>query len=160
MRKAKVEPSFEHYLGFLSDGQPLVIVLKGHLVIESLLVEVIQLRRPGNRAWKMNFPDKVSTCVAEGLLPSANAPFYLRLNDIRNDFAHVLGHKLTYDDAFALVKDMAAAGYDFSDDTIHTDRTLSEEWYGLEGCIIEAIDDLYFELAWILHDNGGPHRLG
>lgn len=160
MRKAKIEPSFMHYLEGTKGAEFLPLVLTGHLVVEALLVELIQLRRPGNAAWRMNFREKVEACVAESFVPANRAPLYLRLNEMRNDFAHSLGHELPFDDAFTLVKDMAAVGFDFSDDTIHLDREKSEEWYGVYGCLIEALNEFYFTLAWALHDNGGAHRLG
>ena len=159
MRKAKIDPSFMHFTDGVKGGEFLPIVLTGHLVVEALLVDLIQLRRPGDRAWRMNFKGKVDACVGYGFISATKAPLYLRLDDIRNDFAHTLGHELVFDDAFQLVKDMAAVGFDFSDDTIHLDRAKSEEWYGIWGCLIEALNDFYFDLAWILHDNGGPDRL-
>jgi len=83
----------------------------------------------------------------------------LRLNDIRNDFAHSLGHKLTFDDAFDYVVKMASAGYDFSDEAIFRDKKLSREWYGIEGIFTEILTELYSELAWLLDAQGGPDRL-
>lgn len=159
IRKAKVEPSFFHYLEGLKEGQPLELILVGHLVIDALLVELIQLKVVSDQPWKWNFPTKVQSCVDGGHLSAASQPFYIRLNDIRNDFAHMLGHKLTFDDLFAFVSDMAKAGYDFSDDTIHSDRKLSEEWYGFEGVLSEILNDLYSELAESLLNHGGPDRM-
>lgn len=144
----------------MGDQEHLVTVLKGHLVIEALLVEVIQLRKPGDKAWKLTFPEKVAKCVAEGRLPAHHAPIYLKLNDIRNDYSHILGHDLTHDDVFELVKEMGAVGYDFSDETIYLNKELSAEWYGVGGCLIEALNNMHMELAWVLHENGGPNRLG
>lgn len=160
IRKAKVEPSFSHYLEGLKEGQPLELVLVGHLVLDALLVEIIQLKIVGDTPWNWHFPTKVQCCVDKGFLSGTSQPFYTRFNDIRNDFAHMLGHKLTFDDVFALVADMANAGYDFSDDTIHSDRKLSEEWYGIEGVLIEILNNLYFELAESLHSHGGADRMG
>jgi hypothetical protein len=52
MRKAKDTPSFDHYLHALSkNDEALVTVLKGHLVIEALLVEMIQLRVANDAMW-------------------------------------------------------------------------------------------------------------
>lgn len=59
MRKAKDVPSFDHYLHALSaSDEALLTVLKGHLVIEALLVELIQLRVTNDSVWKWNFPKK------------------------------------------------------------------------------------------------------
>lgn len=159
MRKAKLSPSFSLYLERLKKHQPLELVLRGHLVIEALLVELIQLQVANDRPWKWDFPSKVRWCVDKSLIPAERESCYLHFNDIRNDFAHILGHELTFDDLHDLLVDMAQAGYDFSDDTIYSDRELSEKWYGMEGALQEIINEFYFELAFSLHDHGGPDRL-
>jgi len=159
IRKANVHPSFTQYLDRLRDEQPLELVLVGHLVLEALLVELIQLKDHHDKCWKLPFSEKLQRCSKMGTLLPARVPFYQRLNDIRNDFAHVLGHRLEFDDVFALVGDMAIAGYDFSDQTVYSDRKLSEEWYGVQGVLVEVLNNLYFELAESLLINGGASRL-
>ncbi|MEZ6072972.1 MAG: hypothetical protein R3C10_22580 [Pirellulales bacterium] len=99
-RRAKLAPRFVAYLDDLGRNQPLELVRTGHLVIEALLVELIQLSTPGNVPWSWNFPAKVDHCIAAGLLPSWRKSFYLAINHMRNDFIYVLGHELTYDDVF------------------------------------------------------------
>ena len=160
MRKAKIDPSFNHYLESVAGDQPLDLVLRGHLVIEALLVELIQTKQPGDQPWKWNFPQKADFCVAQNLLDSPRAEVCKRLNDIRNDFAHVLGHRVTFDELFTLVCQAAQAGLDFSDDTIHQNRALSEEWYGIDGVITEIFNSMYFDLAEALVNAGGPDRRG
>ena len=135
MRKAKVSPSFLAYLDGLKRDQPLELILVGHLVVEALLVELIQLDLASDQPWKWTFPKKVEHCVSKGLVDAARKTVYLRLNDIRNDFAHSLGHRLE-------------------------NRSLSEEWYGLEGVLTEVLNEMYLELAYSLHENGGPDRTG
>jgi hypothetical protein len=49
MRKAKVIPHFMHYLDKTGEDT-IPLVLLGHLVAEALLVEVVQLKRPGDKA--------------------------------------------------------------------------------------------------------------
>lgn len=160
MRKAAVSPSFSLYLEHLAQDQPLDLVLRSHLVIEALLVELIQLRKSGDTSWKWNFRDKTKFCVDEGFLPATREAMYLKLNDIRNDFGHILGHRMTFNDAFTYVEEMFSLGYEFSDDTIHQDRKLSEEWYGIEGILMEIVGNLYQELSGVLLQNGGPDRTG
>lgn len=159
-RKATTEPSFDAYLSNLGTDQPIELVLLGHLVIEALLVEIIQLSEHSEKPWRWNFPKKLDYVETKGLLPSPHRQFYERLNDIRNDFAHMLGHRLTFDEVFKLAQDLAAAGYDFSDSTLHTHRERSEEWYGCDGALTEVIMELYYELTEILATNGGPDRRG
>ena len=160
MRKAKVSPSFEIYLKGLTKGQPVELILVGHLVVEALLVEIINLTIKGDKPWKWSYPDKVAHCLKLGLIDAKQQATLLRLNEIRNDFAHSLGHTLNFDDVFAYVKEMAAAGYEFSDTTIYEDKSLSEEWYGFDGVIIEILNELYFGLAEVLATNGGSDRRG
>lgn len=59
MRKAATFPSFQHYLVATDiDDQRLVTILKGHLVVEALLVELLELRVPADAPWAWNFPKK------------------------------------------------------------------------------------------------------
>lgn len=161
MRKASAEPSFEYYLYELSKKDyALVTVLKGHLVVEALLVELIQLRVSNDTPWKWSFPTKTSKCLSFGFIDQFQADALNDLNDLRNDFAHVLGQALTFDRIFSLVRKAATAGFDFSDDTIHLDKKLSEEWYGVDGCLIEVLNSFYFDLAMVLLDQGGPDHTG
>ena len=160
MRKAKETPSFEHYLHALSNNdEALVFVLKGHLVIEALLVELIHLRSPGDIVWRWNFPKKTSKCVDFGFITKDKADALNNLNDLRNDFAHILGQDITFDRIFMLVQKAVHAGFDFSDDTIQ-DRNKAEQWYGINGGLIEILNSFYFDLAFTLYDNGGPNRMG
>lgn len=161
MRKAKATPSFDHYLHALSkDDEALLTVLKGHLVVEALLVELIRLRVNGDMMWRWNFPTKTSKCVEFGFITQDQAEALNDLNDLRNDFAHVLGQDINFDRVFSLAQKAAYAGFDFSDDTLHQDRATAEEWYGIDGGLLEILNSFYFDLALILHDNGGPNRMG
>jgi hypothetical protein len=161
MRKAAASPSFEHYLTVIdTDDQRLVTVLKGHLVIEALLVELLELHVPVDAPWKWNFPTKTAKCIEFGLITTRQAEALNELNDIRNDFAHVLGQRLGFERAFGMVRKAASAGFDFSDDTIHQDEVKSKEWYDTDGCIVEALNSFYFDLAMLLLEKGGPDRTG
>lgn len=161
MRKAKATPSFEHYLHTLSrDDEALLTVLKGHLVVEALLVELIQLRETGDMMWRWSFPTKTSKCVEFGFITQDQAEALNDLNNLRNDFAHVLGQDISFDRVFSLAQKAAHAEFDFSDDTLHQDRATAEEWYGIDGCLLEVLNSFYFDLASILHDRGGPDRTG
>lgn len=158
MREATVEKQFMDYVYMSGDGDTIQTVVIGHFVIEALLVELIELRIPGDSAWKMSFPQKLTECVSLGVLSASSEPFYRRLNDIRHGRIQVFKHEISFDDAFMLVKDMAAAGYDFSDDRMHTDREYSQKRYGVNDCLMEAINELCLELACMLHDHDGPDR--
>jgi hypothetical protein len=161
MRKAAASPSFEHYLKVINtDDQRLVTVLKGHLVVEALLVELLELHVPADAPWKWNFPKKTAKCVEFGLITASQAEALNELNSIRNDFAHVLGQRLGFERAFAMVQKAASAGFDFSDDTIHQDEIKSRECYDTDGCVVEVLNSFYFDLAMLLLEHGGPDRTG
>jgi hypothetical protein len=97
----------------------------------------------------------VDKCVEIGLLTDEVGKSLKAFNNVRNDFAHILGHRLTFDDVFELVKKVAGAGFDFTDDTIWTDRQLSEELYEIEGVVNEVVRNIYLDLAYVLHEEGG-----
>jgi len=161
MRKAATSPSFEQYLRAINtDDQRLVTVLKGHLVVEALLVELLELHVPVDAPWKWNFPTKTEKCVEFGLITTSQAEALNELNNIRNDFAHVLGQQLGFDRAFGMAQKAASAGFDFSDDTIYQDEVKSKEWYDTDGCIVEVLNSYYFDLAMLLLEHGGPDRTG
>ncbi len=159
MRKAVASPSFEHYLRAIdTDDERLVTILKGHLVVEALLVELLELDVPVDAPWKWNFPTKTAKCVELGLITASKAEALNELNNIRNDFAHVLGQSLGFERVFDLVQKAASAGFEFSDDAIHQDQVKSKQWYGTDGCIIEVLNSFYSDLAMLLLERGGPNR--
>lgn len=158
MRKAALSPSFDHYLSSFGDEDVIVLILKGHLVIEALLVELLQTQGDSDIYWKWNFPKKCDALIDKKLLSVEQAAALKDFNDIRNDIAHILGHTVTFDRVFKLAGKLAAGGFDFSDDTIHQNRKLSEEWYGITGGLVDIINSFYFDLAWILQEAGGPDR--
>lgn len=161
MRKAAALPSFEHYLKVIStDDHRLVAVLKGHLVVEALLVELLEIHVPVDAPWNWNFPTKTAKCVEFGLITAPQAEALNELNNIRNDYAHVLGQRLGFERVFVLVRKAASAGFNFSDDTIHQDEVKSKAWYDTDGCIVEVLNSFYFDLAMLLLEHGGPDRTG
>ncbi|MBD1933023.1 MULTISPECIES: hypothetical protein [Cyanophyceae] len=53
MGKPVLARFFEHYIGQLSrNDEILVTLLKGHLIVEALLVEIIQLKPSNDQPWK------------------------------------------------------------------------------------------------------------
>lgn len=161
MRKPVLAPSFNHYLGQLSQNDELLVtVLKGHLVIEALLVELIQLKISNDQPWRWNFLQKIDWCVKEGYISAQKGVALKAFNDIRNDFAHVLGHQLAFDQVFTVAQQLGEAGFDFSDKTIYTDRELSKHEYGIDGAIIDILNTIFFDLAFTLMENGGHDHSG
>jgi hypothetical protein len=135
----------------------LSIVVMGHLVIESLLVESIktQLKFPDEfDPYSLSFPKKVELCVAQDILSPSQKAVYLKLNTIRNKFAHQLNYDFTFDEAFNYAKEMAIAGFDFSDTTIHTNKESAREMYGIQLTLFEIMAHLEIRLIIYLHDHG------
>ncbi len=156
VRKAASSPSIDFFLTDHPQKDALILILTGHLSIEYLLIEIIGLRcTDKEKLWRWNFPKKVEKCVELDFISKGMAEGLNALNDVRNDFAHILGHKLTFDDAFDLVGKVARAGFIFTDDNIWDDRQLSQEWYGIDGVIDEVVRNIYLDLAFILNENGG-----
>ena len=83
------------------------------------------------------------------LIDEETASLLHKINRIRNNIAHDLYYKLTFDEVFSLVEDSAKIGVDYSDDTIFEDKKLSEEYYGLEGLIKELFPNLFLHILYV-----------
>lgn len=148
--------SFDYYIN-PKDRTALTIVLRGHLVIENLLVESIKtkLELPAEfDPYNLSFPSKVELCISLGIIPIEKKTCYIKFNNIRNKFAHQLNYDLSHDDLFNYAKEMALAGFDFSDETIHSDKEQAKEMYGVDLTLFEIIGHLETDLICYLHDCG------
>lgn len=135
----------------------LSMVSMGHLVVENLLVESIktQLKVPDEfDPYKLNYPQKVELCIALEIMPSYEKSVYLKLNGIRNKYAHQLNYELSFDEAFEYAKEMSDIGTPFTDDTIYENRELSKEYYGVEGIMTEILNHLSMPLFFFLDKQG------
>jgi len=156
------QPNLNHLMSLFSD-EIMSAFINGHLIIESLLVQLIdlKLKNPDDfNAFHLNFPGKVNLCKALDLIDIDLATFLLEMNSIRNRFVHRLGYNLSFDDAFSFVQAAAKGGIDFSDDTIYNDKEKSQEWYGIEGIIQEVFQNTAQDLSWIMDENGGEFQFG
>ncbi|PTC00279.1 glycyl-tRNA synthetase subunit alpha [Thalassospira xiamenensis] len=93
-----------------------------------------------------------------GLISQSTAEFLFEVNKIRNNLAHRLGYEINFSKVFELAKLAALGGIDFSDDTIHQDRELSEEWYDVEGIIQEVFQNAAQDLSFLVEQNGGKFQ--
>ena len=135
-----------------SASEELHLVLRGHLLIEALLNEIIQrsFEYPNAiRDLRQSFFTKVKMLRAVNRIGDGEQRVLLAVNSLRNKMAHQLHFKVTFSDSFDLVQVAAQAGIDFSDDTIHADRKLSEEWYGTAGVLTEVISNTFQHLVWM-----------
>jgi hypothetical protein len=160
--KGRKQPNLNHLM-LLFSNDIMSAFINGHLITETLLVQLIDLRldHPDEfNTFDLNFPAKVNLCKALGLINSDMTDFLLEMNSIRNRFAHRLGYNLSFDNAFDFAKAAAKGGIDFSDDVIHTDKEKSSEWYGTEGIIQEVFQNTAQDLSWIMDKNGGEFQFG
>jgi hypothetical protein len=151
----RTKPSIEHITS-LFENEVLGAFLAGHLVLESVLV--LMLETSANDSDKGGYFDwsfyrKINAAEARGLIHNGMACFLLEVNRIRNRFAHKLDTPISFDEAFFLAQKAAAGGVDFSDDTIHSDRVKSEEWYGIHGIVQEVFQNASQDLLFLLEDD-------
>jgi hypothetical protein len=155
------QPDINHIISLIN-GNELSGFIMGHLVLEGLLVQYLEAQ-PGaviENILRTNFPQKASACFDAGLFDAKFRNFLLIINDHRNHFAHKLGHRMSFDDAFALAGEAAAHGIDFSDDAIHNDRSLALKYYLVQSIITEVFSNTSLELAMAMHDKGVPYSMG
>ncbi len=110
--KGREQPNLDHLISLFSDDT-ISGFITGHLIIESLLVQMIDLKLeyPDEfDAFSLNFPAKADLCKALGLIDSDMTSFLLEMNTIRNRFAHRLGYSLSFDDAFSFAQAAAKGG--------------------------------------------------
>jgi hypothetical protein len=88
-------------LKIVNQDDPLQVVLRGHLVRESSLIKLIEsaLRHPKEvELQQISFSRRVDLGVAMGVLPKDMRARFLRINQIRNRFAHRLKSQIEDED--------------------------------------------------------------
>ena len=154
--KGRDKPELKHLLQLQSEEQLTAFVF-GHLILESLLVQLIDTELKNSKefdAFKIPFHAKVDLCLALGIIDKPVVGLLKQINNIRNKFAHHLGHKINFDDLFCLANTAADAGVDFSDETIFRNKKQSQEYYGEEGVIQETLSNTAMYLIFLLEDRG------
>lgn len=151
----RAKPSIEHITS-LFENEVLGAFLAGHLVLESVLVLMLETNpndcdKGGYFDW--SFYRKVNAAEARGLIHHGMACFLQEVNGIRNRLAHKLDTHISFDEAFFLAQKAAAGGVGFSDDTIHSDRVKSEEWYGIHGIVQEVFHNASQDLLFLLEED-------
>ncbi|MHB8283645.1 MAG: hypothetical protein ACYDD1_03120 [Caulobacteraceae bacterium] len=145
---------------FVDDGSLLGPTLRGHLALQALLVELIQVRVPSDSAWDLNFPGHTQKAVDLGLLPPHLKPALDRFNRFRNTFAHVFGHAVAVEDVHALARELEGHGVDFSDSLGNRPLNDAVSNYGGDlGILQEILWCLCFEIAHALMEAGGRDLL-
>ena len=76
------------------------------------------------------------------------------INDIRNDYCHSLGHEMTFSEAYNHVKKWSSLGLEYTDETIYSDCSGSEEIYGVEGILTETLSNIMDEINMVFGQIG------
>ncbi|MEN9657352.1 MAG: hypothetical protein RL571_817 [Pseudomonadota bacterium] len=147
VRKPKVEPTFDYHLSSaFKDEDILALVLKGHLVIEAMLGKILGNAGFGEEIWRWPFPTKVEKSIANGSMPQWVGDICNDINNIRNDYCHSLGHELSFSEAYKHAQGWSSLGLEYTDETIYSDATESEEMYGVEGILTETLSNIMDEI--------------
>jgi len=132
------------------------LVLKTHLALEALLIEMIRLSRTDDKIYELSFPAKTNWLADKGVITSNDKAAFNRFNDFRNDIAHIFGHVISLADALKLAHELEAEGVDFSDSAGHYSEQQAEEYYGgTEGILAEIGWCILFHAGYILSEAGG-----
>ena len=132
------------------------LVLKTHLALEALLIELVLLSRTDDKLYRMSFPDKTEWLLAGRVIEAGDRKAFDRFNDFRNDIAHVFGHVISCADALKLARDLESDGIDFSDSLCsYSDAEAAEHYGGTEGILAEIGWCLLFQAGEILMKSGG-----
>ncbi|MEO0922767.1 MAG: hypothetical protein AAFY09_08350, partial [Pseudomonadota bacterium] len=140
------------------DGQDdaIDVILKIHLALEALLIEMIELTEPQSRPWKWSFPKKLQFLVDKGVLRDNDQRAFGLINDARNDVAHVFGHRFSVSTALRLISSLEHEGIDFSDSPANYDEETAAEYYdGLRGILADMGWNVLHHASWLLAESGG-----
>lgn len=159
MRRASRMVELEDILSsnFFNDHNDLINpILKGHLALEAILVDLIKNFEASDKIWGWSFPAKTKFLLDKNMLSSSQKEAYDEFNNLRNDFAHIFGHEMTLKIILDLAKSLEAKGIDFSDSAGQYSEEQASEYYdGIEGVLAEVIWCVLFDAAHTLSQNGG-----
>lgn len=158
--KDRVHPNLDHIMSLFARPE-LGAFITGHLILESVLVQLIELKLTDKdriNLFDLSFPSKVNMAKSRGLIDDEMGEFLIAVNTIRNRLAHRLGEKIDFEMMYSLAKIAHTGGVDFSDDTIHSDKSKSEEWYGVGGIIQELFQNAAQDLSFIMEQHGGEFQ--
>ena len=138
----------------------IALVLRIHLALEALLIELIRTFRTDDKIYRLSFPSKTELLEKQGLIDSKDRSAFDRLNEFRNDFAHIFGHRVTILEALRLARDLENDGVDFSDSIGHYTPEVATDYYGGMLGVLEEIGwCILFHAAYSLSQAGGREIL-
>lgn len=158
VRKALRSVRFDDIIStaFTDDRSLLNPTLRGHLVIEALLVELIGLVKSQDDVWKWTFPQKTRFAIDQGIIEPYLKKALDRFNEFRNDFAHIFGYQPDSARVHELARQLEEDGVDFSDSV--GAQPLPEALHnydGESGILQEVLWCLAYEVAYRLAERGG-----
>ncbi|MGX7742329.1 hypothetical protein [Rhodopseudomonas parapalustris] len=139
-----------------ADSEVLALVLKIHLALEAILLEMMKMYRSDDGIYRLSFPHKTDELQRRGYILVIDKSALDRFNEFRNDFAHIFGHEVVLSDAMALARDLESSGIDFSDSVgRYTDDEATEYYGGLFGVLEEVGWCILSHAAFVLSERGG-----
>jgi hypothetical protein len=104
-----VEHEKARFLTEMKSGDPVGVLIRGHLYLEAMLIQLIETRIPKARTLDLNFPTKVNLAVAMSLMRDSDRPALIAINKLRNRLAHEIDINVTSTDEKNLQKIMPKA---------------------------------------------------
>ena len=143
------------------DPDVIALVMKIHLALEAILIEMISRKRSDDKIYRLVFPTKTELLEELGLIQAADRAAFDRFNDFRNDFAHIFGHRVSLEDALALARDLEDRGVDFSDSVGHySPEDATRNYGGMLGVLEEVGWCILFHAGYLLVEAGGRSIIG
>lgn len=132
------------------------IVLKIHLTLETLLIEMIELVGGPDVKIPRTFPGKTEFLVKRQKMPDGLRKAFDHMNGFRNDIAHIFSYPLDLSKALKLARTLESYGVEFTDSVGHYPEETATEYYGgLEGVLYEIGCSVLQEAATHLSEIGG-----
>ena len=101
-RRSRVAIDSESFYRYVNSTDELTLVVRGHLSLEAVLNHVLDRARPRGLTEEfdsLRFPQRVDLAIALGKLDIESRPAWMKINAIRNRFAHDLDAKITNEEA-------------------------------------------------------------
>lgn len=120
----------------------LLSIIKGHLILEYAICQLLIAKGEGRRIWKWAFPKKVETLKNYCIIAEWVLDICIDVNNLRNDFCHSLGHSITFEESWGLAKRWSSLGLEYSDGGMFEDEDYARECYPPTVVIDETIVNL------------------
>ncbi len=91
-----------HILG--DDPEVVALVMRIHLALEAILIEMIKTFWTDDKIYKLSFPQKTKLLLEHGCITESDQKAFELLNDFRNDFSHIFGHRINLTDSLKLAR--------------------------------------------------------